>query len=158
MGWRANATQRTFTPGKQPRHPLYRRLGRPQGRPGRVWRKATLLSPPGFKPSSPLRVAISAPVALNRRVAHSQRFEGEYRFRIQQPGRSTRIIPTMDCFISKTNYMQLTLLKRPATVRDTIIGPTGLCNSNHLSNFEIFTSSSLGLPRHDTWRASCSLQ
>jgi len=42
MGWVVNATPRRFTPGKETRYPLYRRLGGPQGRSGRV-RK---ISPP----------------------------------------------------------------------------------------------------------------
>ena len=34
-----------FTPGKETRYPLYRRLGGPQGRSGRVWK---ISPPPGF--------------------------------------------------------------------------------------------------------------
>ena len=46
------------TPGKETRYPLYRRLGGPQGRSGRV--RKILPSPPLFGPwtSSPQRVAI----------------------------------------------------------------------------------------------------
>ena len=46
-GWSAPRPGR-FTPGKDP-YPLYRRLGGPQGRSGRV-RK--ILPPPGFDPQS----------------------------------------------------------------------------------------------------------
>jgi hypothetical protein len=47
MGWVVNATPRpVLLPGKT-RHPLYRGLGRPQGRSGRV-RKTS--PPPGFDP------------------------------------------------------------------------------------------------------------
>jgi hypothetical protein len=34
-----------FTPGKEDRYPLYRRLGEPQGRYGRLWK---ILPPPGI--------------------------------------------------------------------------------------------------------------
>jgi len=49
--WSASRPGRTLPPGKN-RYPFYRRLGRPQGRSGRV-RKIS--SPPGFdpEPSSP---------------------------------------------------------------------------------------------------------
>jgi hypothetical protein len=36
-----------FTPGNETRYPLHRRLGRPQGRSGRV---REILPPPGFEP------------------------------------------------------------------------------------------------------------
>ena len=42
MGAVVNATPRLFTPGKETRHPLYRKLGWPQGRYGRVQK----ISPP----------------------------------------------------------------------------------------------------------------
>ena len=45
-GWSTPRPGR-FTPGKETRYPLYRRLGRPQGRSGRV-RKISLT--PGFDP------------------------------------------------------------------------------------------------------------
>ena len=47
--WAAQRPGR-FTPGKEPRYPFYRRLGKPGGRSGWV-RK--ILPPPGFEPSSP---------------------------------------------------------------------------------------------------------
>ena len=43
--WSAARPGRTLPPGKT-RYPLYRRLGGPQGRPGR----AENLDPPGFDP------------------------------------------------------------------------------------------------------------
>jgi hypothetical protein len=50
-GWVVNVTPRAFysapPPGKETRYPLYRKLGGPQGRCGRV-RKIT--PPPGFNP------------------------------------------------------------------------------------------------------------
>jgi hypothetical protein len=54
--WSAVRSGRTLPPGKT-RHPLYRRLGGPQGRSGEV-RK--IGPPPGFdpEPSSPYSVAI----------------------------------------------------------------------------------------------------
>ena len=48
VGWLTQCPGR-FTPGKQPRYPLYRRFGRPQGRSGRV-RKIS--PPPGFDPGT----------------------------------------------------------------------------------------------------------
>jgi hypothetical protein len=36
-----------FTPGKETRYPLYRRIGGPQGRSGRLGK---ILPPPGFDP------------------------------------------------------------------------------------------------------------
>jgi hypothetical protein len=42
-----NATPRPLYPGKEPRYPLYRRLGGPQGQCGRV---RNILPPPGFDP------------------------------------------------------------------------------------------------------------
>ena len=53
-GWVINARPGSFTPGKKSRYPLYRRLGGPQGRSGRV-RK---ISPPlGFDPRTAQPVA-----------------------------------------------------------------------------------------------------
>jgi hypothetical protein len=54
MGWLAPCPGR-FTPGKETRYPLYRRLGGPQGRSGRL-RK--LSPPPGFDPRTVQSVAI----------------------------------------------------------------------------------------------------
>jgi len=48
MGWVVNATSRPLYPGKQTRYPLYRRLGRPQGRSGQVGKISP--PPPGFDP------------------------------------------------------------------------------------------------------------
>jgi hypothetical protein len=45
MGWVVNPTPGHFTSGKESQYPLYRRLGGPQGRSGRV-RKISF--PPGF--------------------------------------------------------------------------------------------------------------
>jgi hypothetical protein len=42
-----------FTPGKETRWPLYRRLGGPQGRSGKVWKVSP---PPGFDPRTNLSV------------------------------------------------------------------------------------------------------
>ena len=54
MGWVVNATPWPFTPGKDTRYPLYKRMGGPQGRSGQV-RK---ISPPtGIR--SPDRPALS---------------------------------------------------------------------------------------------------
>src|SRR5215468_938073 len=47
MGWVVNATPRSLYPMKETRCPLYRRLGKPQGRTGQV-RKIS--PPPGFDP------------------------------------------------------------------------------------------------------------
>jgi len=44
-----------LTPGKDPQYPLYRRLGGPQGWPGRVWK---ISLPPGFKLQTIQPVAI----------------------------------------------------------------------------------------------------
>jgi hypothetical protein len=44
MGWLAPGPGR-FTPGKETRYPLYRRLGGPQGGSGRLWK---ISPPPGF--------------------------------------------------------------------------------------------------------------
>jgi hypothetical protein len=38
-----------FTPGKESRYPLYKRLGGPQGRSGRAWK---ISSPPVFEPQT----------------------------------------------------------------------------------------------------------
>jgi hypothetical protein len=56
MGWVVNATPRPgrFTPGKETRNPLYRRLGGPQGRSGQV---RTIQPPPGFDPRTVQSVA-----------------------------------------------------------------------------------------------------
>jgi hypothetical protein len=53
MGWLASRPGR-FTPGKDTRCPLYRRLGGPQGRSGRL-RKIS--PPPGFDPRTVQPVA-----------------------------------------------------------------------------------------------------
>jgi hypothetical protein len=53
MGWLAPRPGR-FTPGKETRYPLYRRLGGPQGRSGRM-RKIS--PPPGFDPRTVQPVA-----------------------------------------------------------------------------------------------------
>ena len=53
-GWVVNVTTDRFTPWKESRYPLYRRLGGPQGRYGRV-RKISL--PPGFDPRTVQPVA-----------------------------------------------------------------------------------------------------
>ena len=52
VGWSAPRLGR-FTPGKT-RYPLYRRLGGPQGRSGRVWKMSP---PPGFDPRTVQAVA-----------------------------------------------------------------------------------------------------
>ena len=38
MGWWLAPRPGRFTPGKETRYPLYRRLGGPHGRSGRVWK------------------------------------------------------------------------------------------------------------------------
>jgi hypothetical protein len=53
MAWLAPRPSR-FTPAKEPRYPLYRRLGGPQGRSGRL-RKIS--PPPGFDPPTVQPVA-----------------------------------------------------------------------------------------------------
>ena len=54
MGWLINTTRRPLYPGKENRYPLYTRLGRPQGRSGRL-RK---ISPPlGLDPQTVQPVA-----------------------------------------------------------------------------------------------------
>jgi hypothetical protein len=46
-----------FTPRKEPQYLLCRRLGGPQGRYGRVWRRENILPLPGFKPRNDQPVA-----------------------------------------------------------------------------------------------------
>jgi len=52
--WVVNATLRPFYPRKGTRYPLYRRLGGPQGRSGKVWK---ISSPPEFDPQTVQPVA-----------------------------------------------------------------------------------------------------
>jgi hypothetical protein len=52
-GWSTSRPGR-FTPGKETRYPLYRRLGGPQGRSGRIQK---IPSPPGFDPRTVQPVA-----------------------------------------------------------------------------------------------------
>jgi hypothetical protein len=49
-GWVVNATSRPLYPGKDPRSPLYRKLGALQGQSGRVWRRENVYLPPEFEP------------------------------------------------------------------------------------------------------------
>ena len=60
-----------FTVGKKRRYPLYRRLGGPQGRSGRKWRRGKVLPPPmGFKPRTVQPVASSYnTVMLNPKIS-----------------------------------------------------------------------------------------
>jgi hypothetical protein len=53
MGWLAPHPGR-FTPGKETRYPLYRRLGGPQDRSGRLWK---ISPPPAFDPRTVQPVA-----------------------------------------------------------------------------------------------------
>ena len=53
LGWSTPRPGR-FTPGKETRHPLYRRLGGPQGRSGRV---RNISPPPEFDPRTVQPVA-----------------------------------------------------------------------------------------------------
>jgi hypothetical protein len=54
MGWVVNTTPGRFTSGKESRYPLYRRLGGPQLRSGRVGK---ISSPPGFDSQTVQRAA-----------------------------------------------------------------------------------------------------
>ena len=58
-GW-STPTPGRFTPGKQTRYPLYRKLSGPQGRSGRVRKNSP---PPGFEPPTfqPVENALSRP-------------------------------------------------------------------------------------------------
>jgi len=47
LGWVVSATPRRFTPGKETLYPLYKRLGVPQGRSGRL---RNISPPPKFHP------------------------------------------------------------------------------------------------------------
>jgi hypothetical protein len=61
-GWSTPRPGR-FTPGKETQYPLYRRLGGPQGRSGRV-RKIS--PPPGFDPLTVQPVRVAIPTELSR--------------------------------------------------------------------------------------------
>lgn len=47
-GW-STARVGRFTPGEMFRHVIHRRMGGPQGLPGRVWREENISHPPGFE-------------------------------------------------------------------------------------------------------------
>ena len=65
MGWVVKATPPAALPPGKTRYPLYRRLGGPQGRSGRVWK----ISPtPGFDPRTVQSIVPAPATLLTRRI------------------------------------------------------------------------------------------
>jgi hypothetical protein len=93
--WSASRPCR-FTPGKQPRSPLYRRLGAPQSWSRHYGKEKNILSLPGMEPAS----SIVLPVAqsLYRLNQGHAKMESCYSFM----GIAILIIKTVYCMVSKS--------------------------------------------------------
>jgi hypothetical protein len=119
------------------------------------------LSPPGFEPSSPLRVTVSTSVALDSMVFHSRCVKGKYHLRVRQPRSSATIITHNPSALSvvRQTARNLTSLTRATSyvTRHTSTVSVGPRISKHMYNFRLRVA--LRITRHhDTYvlRAPCS--
>lgn len=132
MEWVANATPRPLYALKTTPQPIVEEA---------VWAgvEKNSLSPPGFEPSSPLRVTVSTSVALDSMVFHSRRVKGKYHLRVRQPRSSATIIthnPTVLSIVRQT-ARNLTSLTRATSyvTRHTSTVSVGPRISKHMYNF-----------------------
>ena len=93
MGGQRHASA-AFTPGKETRYPLNRRLGGPQGRSGRIRIISPIL---GFDPRTvqPVASRILTLKSYVTNVSHVRRLTSEGLRRVQSAG-SNKLIPTLD--------------------------------------------------------------